>query len=706
MIASIRELLKKEFGKNLGDEGVHFLDPFTGTGNFVVHLMREIPKTALPRKYAGELWANEIMLLPYYIAGLNIEHAYFEATGRYQPFPGLCLVDTFELAEPHEAEFEFMTAANTERVNAQKKAPIRVIMGNPPYNAWQQDENDNNKNRKYQHLDRRVRNTYAADSAATLKNSLSDPYIKAIRWASDRIGDGGIVAFVTNNGYLDGIAADGVRQHLAADFDTIYLVDLGGNVRKNPKLSGTTHNVFGIQVGVSIALFVRRQQKELKRRQAVIRYAAADVDWRKEQKWKWLEEKRHVDGLRWRKLTPDERHSWLHDDESSQFFGFVPVGSKSTKDLNSLETRAIFRTFALGSHSSRDEIVYDFDRSRLAQRANEFTDAYNAEVDRYRQKQPEIKDLDAFLRTDLVKWSETLKRRLVAEERATFDLKWVSDVSYRPFTKRCAYLDPIFIDRPGVARIARVADGEFRNLLICLTDSGSEKPFVALACVGVVDLHLVSAGASTQCFPLHTHDADGGHRRDNVTDWALEQFQARYPKAKVTKRDIFHYVYAILHHPVYREKYAANLRRELPRIPFAPDFSGLSEAGRRLAELHAGYEQQKEYPLTRIEAEGVPLDLRAERMKLSKDRTALIYNRFLILEGLPPEVHEYRLGNRSALEWIIDQYRVRRAKDDPEKILSDPNRADDPEYILRLIGQVVAVSVETVRIVKTLPPME
>lgn len=257
MVASVEHLLQKHFGKSLASPNVHLLDPFGGTGNFTVHVMQAIPKTALPHKYAHELWTNEIMLLPYYVGCMNVEHAYYEATGEYLPFPGACLVDTFETAEKTQHEFGFMAAENTERVKRQKAAPIFVVLSNPPYNAWQANENDNNKNRKYEEVDRWVAETYAADSKATNKNSLSDPYIKAIRWASERIGDQGIVAFVTNNGFIDGIACDGMRQHLAKEFDEIYILDLGANVRKNPKLSGTTHNVFGIQVGVSINIFVR-----------------------------------------------------------------------------------------------------------------------------------------------------------------------------------------------------------------------------------------------------------------------------------------------------------------------------------------------------------------------------------------------------------------------------------------------------------------
>lgn len=407
MIASIRELLRKEFGQDLGSPGVHFLDPFTGTGNFIVHLMRELSAKELRRKFAGELWANEIMLLPYYIAAQNIEHEYFEKTGTYEPFPGLCLVDTFELAEPHGETMELALdlTENTERVNAQKKAPIRVILGNPPYNAWQQDENDNNQNRKYPHLDRRIRNTYAADSKATLLNSLSDPYIKAIRWACDRLGEDGILAYVTNSGYVDGIATDGVRQHLAKDFDAIYIVDLGGNVRKNPKLSGTTHNVFGIQVGVSIALFVRHKQKVLKPRECVIRYAAVGENWRKEQKWQWLDERSTASGVKWARLKPDARHSWLHYGESAEFASHLPIGSKEAKSGDSMDGQAIFRTFSNGVKSNNDDLVFDFSSARLTERAARMVEAYHAELDRWRRsKKPD--DLEGFLRIDprVCKW--------------------------------------------------------------------------------------------------------------------------------------------------------------------------------------------------------------------------------------------------------------------------------------------------------------
>lgn len=705
MIASIRELLKEEFGKDLGDPGVHVLDPFTGTGNFIVHLMRELSAKELRQKFAGELWANEIMLLPYYIAAQNIEHEYFEKTGTYEVFPGLCLVDTFELAEPHDAEFQFMVAANTERVNAQKKAPIRVILGNPPYNAWQQDENDNNKNRKYPHLDRRVRNTYVADSAANNTNSLSDPYIKAVRWASDRLGDEGIVAYVTNSGYLDGLATDGVRAHLPKDFDAIYLVNLGGNVRKNPKLSGTTHNVFGIQVGVSIAFFVRYKQKELNPRKCAIRYAEVGENWRKEQKWRWLDEHHELSRIKWRKINPDQRNSWFHDDEESEFLRFAPIGSKDAKQSTSAP--AIFQVFSNGVKTNSDDIVYDWTASRLAARARKMVENYHAELDRWRRAH-RPKPIENFLRIDqsVLKWTARTKQALESEIESSFGKEKIRSALFRPFAKRSYYYDSVFTERTyQMPRIFPLGNDSVENLMICVTDAGAEKPFMALATDEIADIHIVGSGAGGQCFPLYTYDTDGGHRRDNVTDWALDQFKAQYPKAKVTKKDIFHYVYAVLHHPAYREKYAANLRRELPRIPFAQDFTAFAQVGEKLAALHTGYESQKEFKLKRVETKGVKPDWRVERMKLSKDKTALIYNDWLTLEGIPAEAHTYRLGNRSALDWVIDQYRVERRKENPDEVLSDPNRPDDEGYIVRLVGQVVTVSVETMKLVATLPTL-
>ena len=305
MVRSVDQILKTEFDRSLSDSGVHIIDPFVGTGNFIVRTMREIRPTALEDKYTTELHCNEVMLLPYYIASMNIEHEFYEATGDYQPFEGICLVDTFDLAE--NRQLPLFAPENTRRVEAQKETPMFVVIGNPPYNVGQVNENDNNKNRKYPTMDARVRETYGKDSTASNKNALADPYVKAIRWASDRIGEEGVVAFVTNNSFLDGVAFDGMRKHLADDFDAIYILNLSGNVRKNPKLSGTTHNVFGIQVGVSINFFIKRHDNT--DAQAEIFYTRVDEFWRKEDKYRYLDSKKHYRNIEWKPIKPDRRYT-------------------------------------------------------------------------------------------------------------------------------------------------------------------------------------------------------------------------------------------------------------------------------------------------------------------------------------------------------------------------------------------------------------
>jgi predicted helicase len=330
MVRSVEDILRKEFGKSLSSSDVHILDPFVGTGNFIVHIMQAITKTALTQKYHNELHCNEVMLLPYYIASLNVEHEFYDLTGSYEVFEGICLVDTFEITEGSQAALSFMTAENTARVERQKRSPIKVIIGNPPYNVGQLNENDNNKNRKYKLIDKRVNETYVSESKAQNNRALSDPYVKAIRWASDRIEDEGIVALVTNNSFINDFAFDGMRKHLAADYDSIYVLDLGGNVRRNPKLSGTTHNVFGIQVGVSVSLLVRRAGKEP--RNAKVFYARVDEFWRKEEKYLFLDDRRDRSNVSWREIKPDKDNNWLTEGMQAGYEQFLSIGNKETKD--------------------------------------------------------------------------------------------------------------------------------------------------------------------------------------------------------------------------------------------------------------------------------------------------------------------------------------------------------------------------------------
>jgi predicted helicase len=581
MIRSIAWILESVFRKTLGSKGVHFLDPFVGTGNFVVHLMDEIPRTALPHKFAHELHANEIMLLPYYIASMNIEHAYFEATGQYEPFAGICLVDTFETAEiktgsdqgvRQQAGLEFFNHENTIRVNRQKQTPIFVVQGNPPYNTNQTDENDNNKNRKYPAIDGRIAATYAADSKATLRNKLSDPYIKAIRWASDRIGQEGIVALVTNSGFLDAIACDGMRKNLAEDFDAIYVLDLGGNVRKNPKLSGTTHNVFGIQVGVSINLLVRnRTGKSGKPDKPAIYYAAVPTDWRREEKYRFLEDKASARNIEWQQIQPDAKHTWLREGLDDDFDMFMPLGTKLAKHMEVGGEGAIFKTYSLGVATNRDEWVYDFDKGKLAEKVKRLISNYGMEVARFSaaKRLESGVDVESIVSADptLIKWTDRLKSALEEGKELRFDPRLIRLSTYRPFVARFFYFDPLLVHRRYQQHVFFPTPAvEAENRMICLPGVGNRHKYGCLAVKTIPALDL--AFEKAQCFPFYTYADDGGERRENITNWALQEFQTRYGDPKISKWDIFHYVYAVLHHPQYRERYAANLRRELPRIPF------------------------------------------------------------------------------------------------------------------------------------------
>jgi predicted helicase len=706
MVKSVEAALQRDFNKSLAHEGVHILDPFVGTGNFILRVIREIHAqnpAALRNKYLNELHCNEVMLLPYYIACLNIEHLYFELTGEYLPFPGICLVDTFELVE--DRQMGMFTSDNTDRVQRQKDAPIYVVIGNPPYNAGQVNENDNNKNRKYPAIDKRVAETYSKDSKASNKNDLIDPYIKAFRMASDRVlsrGEG-IVCFVTNNNFLDGVAFDGIRKHLRKDFDRISIIDLGGNVRKNTKLSGTTHNVFGIQVGVNITMM----EHHADRADGYVRYTRMDEFWTRHQKYRELERLGDAFHCDYINVADNSKNLWLTEGMADDWDEMINLGSKDSKAGLS---DSLFELFTLGLTTNRDIWAYNFNQDDLRRNMESMAEFYNTHVHRWKAN-PE-KDVDSFCEHNdqRISWSRDLKVDMVKGKLASLNESKYRRAQYRPFVGKHLAFDkilneeirrwPTFLPLP-----------ETENVVITAPSAGSSTT-TFFASDKIVDLNFVAASSPVQCFPLYIYDEDGTNRRDNITDWGLEQFQTHYKDTSITKLDIFHYVYGILHDPAYRTKYAANLKRELPRIPFAENFWKVAETGKRLMDIHVHYEDQPEYQLTELwslpkgyvhpyglevtSVDQVPERDRYRVTKMKRDKkdsTRLIVNDFLTLTGIPANVDDYKLGNRSALDWIIDQYQV--STDKRSGITNDPNRDDDPTYIIRLIKKVVTVSVET-----------
>ena len=697
MVKSVSHLLVTEFGRSLSDTGVHIIDPFVGTGNFIVRLVQAIDKTALKTKYSDELHCNEVLLMPYYIASMNIEHEFYVATKQYQPFDNLCLVDTFDLTA--ERQFSLFAPENTRRVERQKQTEMFVVIGNPPYNARQMDENDANKNRKYPELDRQIQETYVKSSTATNKTALYDPYVKAIHWALNRVETDGIVAFVTNHNFIDGQAFDGMRKHLSDACDKIYLLDLGGNIRKGH--TGDT-NVFDIQVGVSINLFVKKRQHQT--RPAHIFYNSETMEMPKEATYEFLDACEHVGNVNWDMIQPDTRHTWLTEGLREDFDTFMPIGSKQAKAATGEISGVIFQQFSSGVKTNRDAWAINFDQDVLCSNVTRMIEFYNTQVFKYQGIADKSSiNIDDFAEYDDAKisWSRDLKAKMRTGRIAEYDEHKVRTCIYRPFAKRKIFFDRILNDVVYVfPSIFPTPETEVENRIICVNVS-REKPFTCLI-TDCIPEHIMTGGfgSAGQCFSFYIYDEDGTNRQENITDWALTQFREHYGDANITKWDIFHYTYALLHHPAYRERYQVNLKRDLPHIPYVPKFWEFVEAGRRLADIHIHYEDQPQYKLDLIETPNMPLNWHVEQMKFSKDKTEIKYNDFLTLAGIPAEVFEYRLGNRSALEWIVDQYRVK--TDKRSGIVNDPNRADDETYIVDLIRKVISVSLETVEIVERL----
>jgi predicted helicase len=705
MINSVEHLLKKEFDLSLSSSNVNILDPFVGTGNFIVHILDKISLANLKHKYCHEIHCNEINLLPYYIATINIEHAYFERTNEYLAFEGVCLVDTFETLDATQTQlFNF---DNAQRVKNQKEKEIFVIIGNPPYNAWQQNENDNNKNRKYgskeafESVDDFVKKYYAKSSKSTNKNSLSDPYVKAFAWATQRLEkqDSGIVAFITNNGFIDNLAFDGMRKHLSETFSSLYVFDLGGNVRKN----NGVQNVFNIKVGVSINLLIKKPSKQGK-----IYYAHIGDHLSRQEKLDELTAKKMLLKVDWKKITPDNKYNWLTEGLHSEFDTFIEIGSKEEK-INKQTTNVIFKTYGAGVKTNRDAWCYNFNQKILIKNIEETIKFYNHQTFDWSRRKDKIIHVDDFVdyNDKKIAWSEGLKKKLEQGKYLDDDERNIRIAHYRPFTKQYLYFDKDFNERVyQFPQIFPTQKTEQENIIIWVK-VGMEIPFFVLCANNIVD---VLPQGGSQCFPFYVYDEEGNNRQENITDWALEKFKEQYSNLdktgspqrtaslEITKKDIFYYVYGLLHAKNYREKYAQNLKKELPRIPFVKDFWFVSTIGKELADLHLNYENAQPFDL---ESEiNQPIDWKVEKMRLSKDKKNLVYNQSITFLNIPEKVFEYKLGNRSALEWVIDQYRIK--TDERSGIINDPNQIDNERYIVDLIMKIITVSLKTVDLTEQL----
>ncbi|MGX9688035.1 type ISP restriction/modification enzyme [Deinococcus wulumuqiensis] len=720
MIEATDTLLEKHFQKGLADKGVEILDPATGTGTFITELIDFLPKAKLEQKYREELHCNELALLPYYIANLNIEATYAQKMGRYEEFRNIVLVDTldntgFGVHGQQSGLFGSVTAENLERAKRQNARPVRVIIGNPPYRANQANENDNNKNREYKEIDRRIKATYVAASTAQ-KTKLYDMYSRFLRWATDRLTDDGIVAFVMNRSFIESRTFDGFRKVAAEEYTHIYIIDLGGDVRANPKLSGPKHNVFAIQTGIAIAFLVKATPSAKGKYQAkakapaVIEYARRPEMELAREKLEWLKTTKFED-IEFDRIRPDAKHNWLGQvDEENDWNEFLPVADKDDKVGGDLMTAdSLFWRYSLGFASNRDEWMVDFSEVTLRNKVSHFIKVYENDRKRWEKLKPTEELVDFVDRS--IKYTSELEYKLIKGVNIEFVHSHIRGSAYRPFVGVYIYFAKHLIHRTYQLEGVNGVEALHENLIICISGQGSSKPFQVLATDQIPSLDYLE---KTQCLPLYWYDKKG-NKIQNIPPRTVKAFQTHYADTSISREDIFHYVYAVLHHPAYREKYALNLRQEFPRIPFYPEFGRWAAWGRELMALHIGFESVAPYPLKRTDEppkndtpEALALAKKA-RLKVQRDAAkqptgAVELDGLTTLAGIPAAAWAYKLGNRSALEWVLERHKETTPKDATIREKFNTYRfADHKERVIDLLARVTTVSVETVRIVGEMP---
>lgn len=733
IVRSVDDALRSEYGSSISAPGVHLLDPFTGTGTFIVRLMQSglIRPEDLARKYRYELHANELVLLAYYVAAINIEATYHALSGEegYEPFDGIVLTDTFQMSEADDVdELEGMAVfpENNERVEAQKALDIQVVLGNPPWSVGQDSGNDATSEVRYPTLDERVRSTYSAERGRGGNNAVYDSYIRAIRWASDRIGDRGIVAYVSNGGFIDGSTASEMRRRLVAEFNSIYVLNLRGNTRTSGEEARREGGqTFGSGSRATVAIFLLIKNPDAPAGGRLFYHDIGDYQTR-DQKLESVKRFESYRNVPWVELEPDEHGDWINQ-RSSDFLSFMPIGTKRAEDAG---ITTIVHTYSRGLETGRDAWVYNFSDSKLEENVRRLARNYNelvAEAEAYQRENPGVtrkQAADAVIDLDGAKisWTLSLKNRLAAGKRVSVDKGRITRALYRPFNAEFVYYDRQLNHILGRLPVTH-PDPATENWGFVLTSPSSHFPnFAALATNAIPDLHMLDTG---QFFPRYTFDEGAEEadlfsalresdsavgRVDNVTDEALAEFRSRYGEA-VTKDDIFFYVYGLLQSPQYIQQYAPELKKMLPRLPMVTAFRQFAEAGRSLAALHLDYERAEPFEL--VETWTGPESYRVQQMRYGKngretDKSTIIYNAGLTLSGIPVEAQEYLIGSRSALDWLLERYRTRVDKD--SGLVNDPNdwmaAVDDQRYLVDLIRRVVTVSVRTIAIVKSLPPLD
>ena len=743
IIHSVNEVLQDEFGQTLGSKGVHVLDPFTGTGTFITRLLQSglIAPENLERKYREEIHANEIVLLAYYIAAINIETVFHAVSGRdeYLPFNGICLTDTFALHESDD-ELSFYMKDNTDRRERQKATDIRVIVGNPPYSAGQRRENDNARNVAYARLDQRIRMTYAQRSKASTLRALYDSYVRAIRWSTDRLGSVGVMAYVTNGAWLEANAMDGMRQWIAEEFASVHVFHLRGNQRTQGEQSRREGGkIFGAgsRAPIAISVFVRNPVGE----QGRLFFHDIGDGLDRNQKLHVIRSFGSIKGIKkangWRRITPDRHGDWL-DQRDDRFDQYTKVGAKKDTMGN-----VLFRVYSSGIQTHRDAWVINPSRIALATNVDLTISFYNSEVVRWQAEKKAARvakrqtlELDDFVNTDAtrISWTADLKADLRKSKTLSPTDGEIVPCLYRPFGKQWLfYSSRLSWSAYQMPRL--FPNGELPNRVIALSGMGCRSGFSSLMIDTLPSYDTIEKG---QCFPFWIYEKDeptrttlqgdflaekhsGYRRRHAITDYGLKQFRTAYPSETITREDVFHYVYGLLHSADYRNHFRTNLTKELPRIPCVKsveDYRAYRDAGQQLGDIHVGYESVDPYPATiKIGDKELPTDpeLAYQVTKMghpgkgkSKDRSTVIYNSHITIRDIPDRAWDYVVNGKPALQWVMERQCVK--TDKASGIVSDANRyaietMRDPRYPLDLFLRVITVSLETTKIVRALPEL-
>lgn len=707
IIHSVEYLMNKEFGKSLSDHGVHIIDGFTGTGTFIVRLLQsEIIKSEdLMYKYTNDIHANEIVLLAYYIAAINIEETFHELSGskEYTPFEGIVLTDTFQLYENSEQyesnmQIQEMLEENSERATKQKELPITVCIGNPPYSIGQKSANDNAANMHYKNIDNKIAETYAKYSNANLKKGLYDNYIRAFRWATDRIEKDGIVSFITNGSFIDNQGMDGFRKSLLDEFTSIYIFNLRGNQRTSGELSKKEGGkIFGSgsRTPVAITCLIKNSSRI---NDNYIHYYDIGDYLSREQKLNIVKNKLNIGNIEWKKIVPDENNDWINM-KNNKFYGFTSM----SPNIKYEESESIFTTYSLGIATNKDVFLYNFSKKKLMANVNSMIEFYNKErIEKNKNTNYEIKyDNSKIVWTDI--FLKNLNKNMIYEK---YDDSNVTKALYRPFCKQNLYYKPELLQR--IYQMSKIyPKSDSKNLMICVSGKGAKKGFSCIITDCISDLNMLEAGA--QSFPMCWYETKNDKVHDGISKIALNNVKEKYG-VSIKNEDLFFYIYGILHSKEYRKEFDANLLKELPRIPIVTSFENfkkIANAGKKLADLHLNYEKVEPYKKCEIIKNKENYKVTKMKFGKNKDKSIIEYNENIIIKNIPEKAYEYIVNGKSAIEWIIERYAI--TTDKKSGIVNDPNdwcdEIKDEKYIFNLLLRIINVSIKTMKIIDSLPKL-